>query len=82
MAIKKQKHGCYLIQCHIFVYQVKMCHLLEGAVLQTANSAGYAGVITNNTNPVTQVRTHNNQHYLIIGCHDIGHIEHLALLLF
>ncbi len=35
--------------------QVMICHLLEGNVLQVARDKGFAGVITNNTNPVTQV---------------------------
>ena len=35
--------------------QVRICHLIEGHVLKTAKEAGFVGVITNNTNPVTQV---------------------------
>ena len=37
--------------------QVKICHLIEGHVIQVARDNGYVGVVTNNTNPVTQVRT-------------------------
>lgn len=35
--------------------QVRICHLIEGHVLKSAKKAGYVGVVTNNTNPVTQV---------------------------
>ncbi len=35
--------------------QVKICHLIEGSVLQVARENGFIGVLTNNTNPVTQV---------------------------
>ena len=32
-----------------------MCHLIEHNVLNVARSNGFAGVVTNNTNPATQV---------------------------
>ena len=35
--------------------QVKICHLIEGNVLRVAKENGFSGVVTNNTNPVTQV---------------------------
>ena len=35
--------------------QVRICHLIEGHVLRTAKETGFVGVVTNNTNPVTQV---------------------------
>ncbi|ELT95442.1 hypothetical protein CAPTEDRAFT_130280 [Capitella teleta] len=36
--------------------QVRLCHLMEGQTLKVAKENGYSGVLTNNTNPVTQVR--------------------------
>ena len=36
--------------------QVQICYLIEGAVLEIARKFGFGGVITNNTNPATQVR--------------------------
>ena len=36
--------------------QVELCHLIEANVLQVAEKHGFCGVVTNNTNPVTQVR--------------------------
>ena len=35
--------------------QVKICHLIEQNVLRIANENGFVGVVTNNTNPATQV---------------------------
>ena len=35
--------------------QVEICHVIEANVLRVAESGGFVGVITNNTNPVTQV---------------------------
>ncbi len=39
--------------------QVKMCHLIESNVLKVARNNGFAGVVTNNTNPATQVDCNN-----------------------
>jgi hypothetical protein len=36
--------------------QVRLCHMMEEKVLQVAEENGFAGILTNNTNPVTQVR--------------------------
>ena len=42
--------------------QVKVCHLIEGNVLRVAKEHGYVGVVTNNTNPVTQVMLYTSVH--------------------
>ena len=49
--------------------QVKICHLIEGVVIEVAKNNGYSGVITNNTNPVTQVSHlfyHRGLHIIVI----------------
>ena len=49
--------------------QVEICHVIEANVLKVAASSGFIGVITNNTNPVTQVGYSSlREAYNIVRC--------------
>ena len=61
--MKKQNPGRLMFNFCLCVHkdlahseQVKMCHLIEHNVLRIAKENGFVGVVTNNTNPATQVR--------------------------
>lgn len=44
--------------------QVRLCHLIEESVLKVAKQNGFQGVLTNNTNPVTQVSFYRHHAYV------------------